>query len=432
MERNVGQRVVIVGAGQAGGRMAQHLRQADFHGPITLVGAEAHLPYERPALSKELLLGTKAPGDLLLQTAEQWRDKGVELMLSSAVTGVDMRERRVRLGNGTALEFDRLIVATGGTARRLDIPGADDPRVLTLRTMADGLALAGHMTSIKRLVVIGGGVIGLEVAAAARQRGVAVTVLEFGSRLMARIGPPVLSDSLSAQHRAAGVEVRLGAAATAISGGASLTVHGRDTQGPFTVDADLVLSAVGITPGVDFLAGIGLDLRNGLAVDQHCQVAGLPVHAVGDVANTYSPLFRSHVRLETWRNAENQPKALAEMLQGRDQPYVEVPWMWTDQYDRNVQVVGLWRDGAEVIVRGTAGEKGSCCLFLEGEVVTGGVLWDLGRDRRFWRNWSSNNENRISANSQTRPLRCAAWFSGRLCGEHIGVVVPTGLGAFHF
>jgi 3-phenylpropionate/trans-cinnamate dioxygenase ferredoxin reductase subunit len=377
------ERVIILGAGHAGGRMAQHLRKAGFTGPLTLVGDEAELPYERPALSKELLHGGKTPADIRLQTAEAWQEAGVDLALSSVAAGVDIKARAVRLADGTALAFDSLIVATGGAARRLDIPGAGDPRVLTLRTMADGIALARHLPAIKRLVVIGGGVIGLEVAAAARKHGVAVTVLEFGPRLMARIGPPVLSDWLLAQHRAAGVDVRLRATATAIEGGPSLTVRGHDAQGPFAFAADVVVSATGIAPAVDCLAGNGLDLRNGLAVDDRCQVPGLPVYAVGDVANTYNGLIGAHARLETWRNAENQPKALSELLHGRDAPYVEIPWMWTDQYERNIQVVGLWRDDAETLLRGEAGAKGSACLFLDDGVVTGGVLWDLGRDRRF-------------------------------------------------
>lgn len=383
MEARNHERIVIVGAGHAGGRMAQHLRRTGFGGTVTMIGDEAEAPYERPALSKEILHGTKAPGDIALQASPWWAQAGVDMILASSVVQVAADDKLVRLADGRALPFDRLILASGGKARRLAIPGGDDPRVVSLRTMEDGLALAHHLSAIKRLVVIGGGVIGLEVAAAARQRGVAVTVIEAGARLMARIGPPALSDWLMATHRAAGVGVRLNATTLAIAGGDRLRVQGRDDSGDFAIDADLVLSAIGIAPALDYLAGAGLDLRNGIVVDERCQVAGRPIYAVGDVANTMSPLYGAHVRLETWRNAEAQPKALAELLAGRAEPYGETPWMWSDQYGRNIQVVGLWTDDAEVILRGQPGDTGAACLFMTDGQVSGGVLWDQGRDRRF-------------------------------------------------
>ena len=383
MEAHANERIVIVGAGHGGGRMAQHLRRTGFAGSITLVGDEAELPYERPALSKEILFGTKSPDDVKLQEASVWAETDIDLILSCAAAGIEADSRRVQLTDGRDLPFDRLILATGGTARPLPVLGGDNPRVVSLRTMADGLALARHLPAISRLVIIGGGVIGLEVAAAARKHGVAVTILEAGPRLMARIGPAVLSDWLLATHRAAGVDIRLGAATTAISGGTALRVHGHDGRGDFVLDADLVLSAIGIAPAIGCLAGAGLELRNGIVVNERCQVPGEPIYAIGDVANTYSPLYKTHVRLETWRNAENQSKALAELLNGRIEPYVEVPWMWSDQFDRNIQVVGLWSEDADVVLRGDVGAKGSSCLYVREGRVMGGVLWDQGRDRRF-------------------------------------------------
>jgi 3-phenylpropionate/trans-cinnamate dioxygenase ferredoxin reductase subunit len=255
-----------------------------------------------------------------------------------------------------------------------------------LRTLDDALALVGHLDPGKRVAVIGGGVIGLEVAASARTRGVQVTVLEGSDRLMARIGPPILSDWLLDQHRAAGVEVLLSASLQAIAPDTDgLRLQVMDQSGAsMEIAAGIALVAIGIAPCVDMLPPQAEAGPHGVVVDQWCRVANLPdVYAVGDVAQTYHTLYGRPVRLETWRNAERQPAALAGILCGGTEPYFEVPWMWTDQYGRNVQVVGIWQPGDRSVTRGAFGERGTACFFLQDRVVTGAVLIDLGRERRF-------------------------------------------------
>jgi 3-phenylpropionate/trans-cinnamate dioxygenase ferredoxin reductase subunit len=380
----MGDRVVIVGAGHAGGRTALNLRGAGFTGEITLIGEEPTPPYERPALSKGILLGTEGLEQSLMRVQEEWAGFDVALRLSSRIAAVKPGERVVETAAGESLPFDHLVVATGGRPCRLGGPGGGDPRVVTLRTIEDSLALRRQLSGMRHLVVIGGGVIGLEAAAAARQLGVAVTLIEAGPRLMARIGPPALSDWLLARHRAAGIDIRLGARLTGIATDADLTIHGLDAAGQaFALTADLVLAAIGIEPATETLGAAGIALRNGVPVDQYCRVPGLPIYAAGDIANTYNPLFGREIRQETWRNAENQSRAVAEFICGRDQPYAEIPWMWTDQFGHNIQVVGAWRDGMDVAIRGEFGTSGSACVFLEDGLVAGGVLIDAGRDRRF-------------------------------------------------
>jgi 3-phenylpropionate/trans-cinnamate dioxygenase ferredoxin reductase subunit len=409
MQAKQGDKIVIVGAGHAGGRTAQHLRAAGFAGDIALIGEEASAPYERPALSKEILLGAKAPSELFLHREHWWRDSGIELSLASRVSRIDRADRSVSLADGRRLAFDHLVLAMGGAARRLSIPGADDSRVVTLRTMADGLALAEHLTAAKRLVIVGGGVIGLEVAAAARQRGVDVTLIEAGDRLMARVVPPVVSNWLLDLHRGQGAAVHLKARTEAIEAlESSLIVRGIDNEGePLAAQADLVLVAIGIDPAVDCLAGSGIGVRDGVLVDEFCRVDGAPIFAVGDVAMTRTSLGDGHVRLETWRNAENQSRAVAEFLCGRATPYVEIPWMWSDQHGRNIQVVGRWAPGMTSLVRGSLGEAGSTCLFLDDGVVKGGVLIDQGRDRRFIETMVSDGKTRALRElaDPTIPLR---------------------------
>ena len=375
--------VVIIGGGHAGGRVAQHLRSLGFDRPITVVSSEPRYPYERPALSKEMLIGTKAPEDVALQPREAWSD--TEFMLNVEVTSVDFVRRQVALTSGRSIEFEELVVASGGSPRRLPFPVHPDPRVVTMRTLDDSLSLKQRLETARRIVVVGGGVIGLEVAAAARTLGVEVTVLEASDRLAARIGPPILSAWLLQLHQQHGVEVVLNAFVNSITGeGSQAVVSGQAGDGRvFSFEADIVLVAVGIDPAVRFLEGSGIATNNGIAVDAFCRLAhDRNCYAVGDVANTFNPLYGRHVRLETWRNAENQGRAVAEFICGRTEPFLEVPWMWTEQYARNVQVIGLWESTAEVVERGDFGEPGSACVWSRGGTVVGGVLIESGRDRR--------------------------------------------------
>ncbi|MFX1677579.1 FAD-dependent oxidoreductase [Paraburkholderia sp. A2WS-5] len=379
--------VVIVGAGHAGGRVAQHLRALGYRDRLTLIGEETHAPYERPALSKELLLGEKRGDELVLGPASFWDDASTVERVHARVTGVDKQARRLALDDGTSLGFDELVIASGGAPRMLDVPGAMLPGVIGLRTLDDGLALAEALRSVKRIAIVGAGVIGMEVASSARALGIEVTVLEAGERILARSLPPALCAWLRERHESQGVRIETGVQVRAIAsneGECGYIVQAMREDGTtFALPAQRVLVAVGIECAVGFLDGTGLASREGVSVDERCRSPLAPwCYAAGDVAQAWHALYGKPVRLETWRNAENQAAAVAGFIMGRNEPYMEIPWMWTDQAGHNVQVVGLPSRDDEVCVRATRNGHPSTVLLLREGCVTGGVLIDNGRERR--------------------------------------------------
>jgi 3-phenylpropionate/trans-cinnamate dioxygenase ferredoxin reductase subunit len=377
--------VLIAGAGHAGGRVAQHLRASGHAGRITLVGDEPHAPYERPALSKEMLVGARSASELTLAPAAFWDDPLSALRVHAGIASIDATGRVAYLNNGKQIGFDVLVIATGGMPRALSVPGFDLPGVTALRTLDDSILLRPQLLPGKRLVVIGGGVIGMEVAASASSLGVQVTVLEAGPRLMSRCLPPEASAWLQQLHESNGVAVRTGLTVTGITrDAAGLSITGIDAAGLHgDFSADLVLVAVGITPNTTFLRDSGVAVDNGVLVGSNCRSpSAMWCYAVGDVANTFSPLYQRYLRQETWRNAEHQARAVAEMIMGRTEPYSEVPWMWTDQFTRNIQVVGVYCQGDIVISRKAFGADSGSMLWLHDGCVAGGVLLDNGRERR--------------------------------------------------
>ncbi len=380
--------VFVAGAGQAGARVAQGLRAAGHRGAIVVVGEEVHAPYERPPLSKELLLGERTVEDLAVVSAVEWAALGVDTRLGLRVAGFDRDAGRARLSDGTTVDFDVAVIATGGTPRRLSVPGGDDPRLRVLRGLDDALALAADLRALAgtgRLAVVGAGVIGLEVASTARRLGVDVAVLEAGPRVMARVVSPDVSDWLADVHRAAGVALHLGTRLEAVEPiGSGFRLHHRGPSGAATLDADLVLVAIGIDPAVALAEGCGLPVGDGVIVDRFCRSPADPrFHAVGDVACVEDPATGHRLRLETWRNAENQARAVAEIILGRAEPFAETPWMWTSQHGHDLQVVGRPDPEAVVIRRGDPADGGFARLWWRDGRLVGGVLVDQGRDRRF-------------------------------------------------
>lgn len=376
--------IVIVGAGHAGGRVAQHLRALGYGQRLTLVGEEAHAPYERPALSKELLKGERTAAELVLGPVSFWADgTSVEHVRARART-LDAEARLLTLDDERRIHFDQLVVATGGRARKLNIPGANLPGVVTLRTVDDSLALRETLRPGRRVVIVGAGVIGMEVAASARELGADVTVLEAGRRIVARCLPAAASEWLHGLHTANGTRIETSVQIRQIErDGTALRVDAARDGRAWSVAADVVLVAVGIDNSVSFLEGTGIASEHGVPVDADCRSPVAPwCFAAGDVALTYSPLYQRAVRQETWRNAENQAQAVAGFLLGRIEPYVEIPWMWTDQLGHNIQVVGQPCDADEIIVRhGVSGDPATM-LLVRGEHVVGGVLIDNGRERK--------------------------------------------------
>lgn len=372
-------RILVVGAGHAGGRLAHHLHAMGHEGEVILAGAEPHAPYERPPLSKELLTGAMAPTDLALKPAAQWHDDGVALRLDDPVEEIDLNAQLALTRSGARLGFDVLVMATG--SRNTPLPAPHATEVPNLRGLDDSLALRAKLVPGARLAIVGGGVIGLEVAAAACALGVEVRVFEAGPRVMARILSPAASDWLALVHRAAGVRLDTGTTLTAIEadGGAW-----RLTTPAGRIGADAVLVAIGARPDTALLPQAPRGPAGGFLCDAGCRIAGLEgiAFAIGDVAEAWNPLYGRPVRLETWRNAETQAKLVAATLCGAPAPLPELPWMWTDQHGHNLQVLGLWDPRFRTVSRGTPGERGAVEFWLDDGVMRGAVLFDAGRERR--------------------------------------------------
>ena len=343
--------VVIVGAGHAGGTAAAFLRQFGFAGAITVVGDESVAPYQRPPLSKAWLKGTIGADGLQVRPHDFYAEHAIALRLGVRVTAIDRAARRVALSDGTTLPYDRLILATGRRARRLPIPGADLAGVLELRTLADGERLRAALGPGRRLAVIGGGYVGLEAAATARELGAEVIVIEREARVLARVACDVLSGFFQDYHRARGVRFELATGVSAISGSdgtASGVILGDGRE----VAADAVLVGVGAIANDELAAAAGLDCQNGVAVDLQARTADPAIHAIGDCSRRPLPHYDRIGHLESVQNALEQARQAAADIVGRPQLSPEVPWFWSDQYDLKLQIAGLALDVHRIVVRG--------------------------------------------------------------------------------
>lgn len=341
--------MVVVGAGHVGGRAAQALREFGWEGEIVMIGSEPHLPYERPPLSKQLLTGEAEPASCALRSAEdQQRDRIAHRV--ATVEAIDTAARRVTLAGGETIAYDRLLLATGGVLRRLSIPGGDLPGVVGLRTLDDAAELAARLASGSRLVIVGGGFIGLEVAASARKRGCEVCVVEGAPRLMGRAVPADVADAALALHRERGVDVRLGVMPERIRAteGGRLAVLLADGA---EIAADTVLVGIGIDPAVALARAAGLAVQRGIVVDSELQTSAAGVYAAGDVAEFPSRESNLPIRQETWHNAETQARVAARNMLGGHEAYLEIPWFWSDQYDHQLQVAGEPALGATTATR---------------------------------------------------------------------------------
>jgi 3-phenylpropionate/trans-cinnamate dioxygenase ferredoxin reductase subunit len=324
--------IVVVGGGECGTRAAFELREAGWQGPVTLVGAEPGLPYERPPLSKSVLAG--GPPVPACDEA-RLRDAGVRHVAGVAATDIDRERHELVLGDGRRVGYDRLLLATGAVPRRLaGLPGA-----LQLRSLADALALRDRLRPGTRVGVVGAGLIGLEVAAGAVARGCAVTVVEAAPRPLARAVPAAVAEVVAARHAQAGVDLRCG-------------VDGADGAETALTGCDVVVVGVGAVPETALAEKAGLAVSNGVLVDDRLRTSDPDVYAAGDCCAFPHPLYGGRrVRLESWRNAHDQAVVAARNLLGADEPYTAVPWFWSDQYDLTLQVAGLVDAAATEVVR---------------------------------------------------------------------------------
>ncbi|ORW32734.1 hypothetical protein AWB91_09590 [Mycobacterium paraense] len=343
---------VIVGANLAGGSAAVALRDAGFDGKIVLIGAESYPPYERPPLSKGLLMGGKAPESTYLHPIEFYAEQGIELLLSTTVSRILPRWGAVELEHGSTLPADRILLTTGARPRRLQIPGLELTGVHYLRDINDAIAIRDQLQAQVRVTIIGGGFIGAEVAATARQTGCEVTMLAASARPLHRmLLNPAIAAFFAAAHRSHGVDLRTRCRASAIEG-----EHGRVrrvvTSDGSAIDTDIVIVGIGTEPASELARDAGIATADGILIDPCCRTSTPNVLAAGDVARHLDRRARATVRLEHWQGAQNQALAAARSMVDRPDPYDEVPWYWSDQYDLNLQVAGLPKIGDAWVLRG--------------------------------------------------------------------------------
>src|SRR6202048_1743019 len=360
--------VLIVGAGHAGFQVAVSLRQHGFGERICLINDEAHLPYQRPPLSKAYLKGEGRPDSLMFRPDKFYRDQNIELISDHAVS-IDRAACKLELASGASLDYWHLVLATGARNRLLDIPNANLPDVRYLRILDESEALRQRIASGQRVVVIGAGFIGLEFAATARAKGLEVDVLELGARVMARAVTAEISDFFQARHTAAGMRIHLGVQATSIeSDGTQRT--GVSLSDGRHVPADLVVVGVGVLPNVELAAEAGLAVAAGIIVDEQLLTSDPDISAIGDWGLFASPRFGGSLRLESVQNATDHARCVASRLTGDAKTYDGLPWFWSDQGDDKLQIAGLTTGYDRVVVRGDREQRSfSAFCYKSGQLV---------------------------------------------------------------
>lgn len=341
--------IIIAGAGHCGGRTAIRLRQNGYQGELLLIGSEDKAPYERPPLSKEVLTGQRTPESCQLQSQADYDEQNITLLTNTRIERVDSRAQEIHLTNGITYPYQTLLIATGGDCRTLALPGHDLAGVHYLRTLNDAIALQTGIKEHAHLVVIGGGFIGLEVAASAQQRGCNVTVLEAAPQLLGRCLPSAIATAIQQRHAAAGVSVRTAAQIDAITGASH--VDGVQLADGTHIKADHVVIGIGIIPNTILLNDTDISLNNGVITDEYGRTSLPNIYAAGDVANAYRPRYARHIRLESWQNAEQQAEILASNMLGGETPYDPVPWLWSNQYDWTLQTAGVFSTALPIVER---------------------------------------------------------------------------------
>lgn len=362
--------VVIVGAGQAGSELATSLRQQGYAGKITLIGDEPYPPYRRPPLSKTFLSGEVTQESLYIRPQSAYDKLGIELKLGIGVEAIDRDQRALRLFDGGTLPYQTLALTTGGRARKLALPGADHSNVHYVRRIDDIKKLIEQFKPGKRLLIIGGGYIGLEAASVGIKKGLKVTVVETLPRVLARVTAPEISAFYERVHRDKGVDLRTG-----------VGVHGFESaQGADAVDCvvladgtriatDLVIVGIGLIPNTELAESAGLEVNNGIVVDAFCRSSDPNIYAAGDCTQHENGFLGRRLRLESVPNAIEQGRIAAASIAGKPVPYTAVPWFWSDQYDLKLQMVGISEGYDQIVIRGDMAAHSFCAFYLKDGVV---------------------------------------------------------------
>jgi 3-phenylpropionate/trans-cinnamate dioxygenase ferredoxin reductase subunit len=357
------ERIVIVGAGHSAGIAVTSLRENGYAGEIVVIGEEAYRPYQRPPLSKNFLAGQMAVEQLQLKPEKFYADRSVTFRLNTRVARIDRAARTVSLGDGSSLSYSLLLLATGSRPRRLTAPGAELAGVHYLRTIQDVEGIKADMAPGKRLVVVGGGYIGLEAAAVAVKAGLSVTVLEAAPRILARVSGPQTSAFFAEEHGRQGVDVRCDTAVVGLEGDGRVAAVATSAG---TVPADLVIVGVGIEPVCELAADAGLACDNGIVVDERARTADEFIYAAGDCTNHPNALLGRRLRLESVQNAVDQARVAAANMCGKEATYSELPWFWSNQYDLRLQIAGLSQGHDAAVMRGDPATRNFSVMYLQG------------------------------------------------------------------
>ena len=345
--------MVIIGAGQSGARAAHALRDNGWDGVITLLGNEGVAPYDRPPLSKAVLLGQKTTAQCALYDEAFYRDQRIDLRIDASVQQIDRAARAVVLKDGHTVGYQRLLIATGAAPRRLTVPGATLEGVHVLRTAADALSVLDELSPGRKIAIVGAGFIGLEIAASAIARGCEVIVIEAAARALMRAVPEIVAAYLVERHRQMGVDVRFALQVDRIIGSTMKRVTGVKLSDGTSIACDCVIAGIGVKPRTELAEAAGIDVADGIAVDDTLRTNDPHIFAAGDVCSFPHRLFRRRMRLECWKNAEDHARIVARNMLERGETYSEVPWFWSDQYDMTIQIAGMPAFGVTTAVRET-------------------------------------------------------------------------------
>ncbi len=361
--------IIIVGAGQAAAQAVTTLRAQGYDGPLTIIGDEPHLPYQRPPLSKAYLSGALVVERLNLKPRAFYDEHGITLRLGVRAETLDRKARRLSLSDGSVLAYDKILLATGSRVRRVKLPGSDLANIFYLRKIADTDAMRAALKPGSRLALVGGGYIGLEVAAVAAKHGVKVTVLEMMQRLMARVVSAPVSAFYQAEHERAGVTIKLEAMVTGFEGNGRVE-RVRLADGS-AVPCDWAVVGVGVEPNQELAAEAGISCKNGIVVDEYGRTDDPSVYAAGDCTMHPNPFVGGQIRLESVQNAIDQAKHAALAMLGELTPYHEVPWFWSDQYDLKLQIAGISAGYDEMVTRGDPAKRSFAVFYLKSGQLIG-------------------------------------------------------------
>lgn len=358
--------IIIVGAGQAAGQAAAVIRQEGYESDVLILGEEHHPPYQRPPLSKQYLSGEHGLERVYIRPEKFYGDKQIDIQTGVRVTSIDPEGKSLKTDDGQTLGWDKLLLATGSRPRLLPVPGSDLGGIFYLRTIADVDAIRDAMNHAGRLVIVGGGYIGLEVASVAIKAGLEVTVLEMEDRILQRVTTPEMSEFYHGLHTDRGVNILINTTVTGFLGEGQVTaVQCEDRR----IDADMVIVGIGIVPNVELAEAAAIDCDNGILVDDHCRTSAADVYAAGDCTNHPNPLLGRRLRLESVPNAMEQARVASINMCGGDKTYEAIPWFWSDQYELKLQMVGFSSDGNRQVLRGDKGANQFAIFYLKDDKV---------------------------------------------------------------